>query len=197
MLQCLFLIAALAIPLAAQKVAYVYCTSPDSRVPAIVYSGPPIFLPLRTLKCGEKVQVAGRRESWIVIASSDGEHYVPMTALSQQKDRFVPINIPLPPEPRLTDRRTGIAMPRITSNPDAEYTDAALKAGVHGSVIVKLTVGKDGSARDLKVMNGLGYGLDESAMKAVQSWKFEPALKDGIPVDCAIAVELDFPPKRH
>jgi protein TonB len=120
-----------------------------------------------------------------------------MIALSQQKDRFVPINIPLPPEPRLTDRRTGIAMPRITSNPDPEYTDAALKAGVHGSVIVKLTVGKDGSTRDLKVLNGLGYGLDESAMKAVQSWKFEPALKDGIPVDCAIAVELAFPPTRH
>ena len=196
MLQCLFLIAALAIPLAAQKVAYVYCTSPDSRVPAIVYSGPPIFLPLRTLKCGEKVQVAGRTESWIGIATNDGEHYVPMTALSQQNDRFVPINIPLPPVPRLTDRRTGIAMPRVSSHPDPEYTDAALKAGVHGTVIVKLTVGKDGSVRDLKVLSGLGYGLDESAMKAAQSWKFDPALKDGVPVDYVIAVELDFPP-RH
>jgi hypothetical protein len=39
--------------------------------------------------------------------------------------------------------------------------------------------------------------LDDSAMKALKSWKFEPALKDGIPYDCAIAVELDFPSKSH
>jgi TonB family protein len=192
-LQCMFLIAAIGIPSAGQKVGYVYCSSRDNLLPTVVYSSPPMSLPVATLNCGDKVQVLGRRESWVRIAPG---RYVVMTTISQRKDRYVALNLPLPPEPPVIDRRTGTLMPRIISNPNPEYTEAALKAGVHGSVIIKLTVGKDGNVRDLKVLNGLGYGLDESAIKAVQSWKFKPALRDGIPVDCAVAVELDFPPKN-
>ena len=74
---------------------------------------------------------------------------------------------------------------------------AALKAGIHGSVILMLTVGVDGKAHGISVVQGLGYGLDESAVKAVQSWKFEPALRSGIPVDAKMAWELEFPPTSH
>lgn len=198
-LQYMFLIAAVSVPSAGHdkpKVAYVYCQSGANPIlTTTVYSSPPGSIPIGTLNCGDKVQILERKESWIRIASASVERYVLVAALSQRKDQFVALN--LPPEPRVIDRRTGTSIPRIISNPNPEYTEAALKAGVHGSVIVKLTVGKDGNVRDLRVLNGLGYGLDESAMKAVQSWKFEPCLWDGMPLDCAIAVELDFPPKSH
>ena len=196
-LQYMFLIASVAVPSAGHdtlKVAYVYCQSGGNPIlTTTVYSSPPGSIPIGTLNCGEKVQILERKESWVRIASATGERYVLIAALSQRKDQFVALNLPLPPEPRVIDRRTGTSIPRIISNPDPEYTEAALKAGVHGSVIIRLNVGKDGNVRDLRVLNGLGYGLDESAMKAVQSWKFEPALRDGIPFDCAVAVELDFP----
>ena len=197
-LQYMFVIAAVAVPSTGHdtsKVAYVYCQSGGNVIlTTTVYSSPPVSFPIGTLNCGDKVLILERKESWVRIASASGERYVLLAALSRRKDQFVALNLPLPPKPRVIDQRTGTLIPRIISNPNPEYTEAALKAGVHGSVIVKVTVGKDGNVRDLKVVSGLGYGLDESAMKAVQSWKFKPALLDGIPVDCAVAVELDFPP---
>jgi TonB family protein len=72
-----------------------------------------------------------------------------------------------------------------------------LKAGIHGFVTLKLTVGVDRKAHSISVVQGLGYGLDESAVKAVQSWKFEPALRNGVPVDSKIAWELELPPTSH
>jgi protein TonB len=41
-------------------------------------------------------------------------------------------------------------------------------------------------------MNGCGRGLDEEAVKAVRTWKFKPAIKDGRPVAVQIFVEVDF-----
>jgi len=42
------------------------------------------------------------------------------------------------------------------------------------------------------VINPIGMGLDEKAVEAVRTWKFQPALKDGKPVAVEIAVEVDF-----
>lgn len=203
-LRCLFLIAAIAIPCAgsdAARIAYVYCSSENDRIPGtIVYSSPPLFIPIDTLNCGDKVQVLGRKESWVRISSADGERYVPMGTLSQRNDRFVSLNLPLAaavflPEARMPDRRTGIVLPRVISSLNPEYTQAALKAGIHGFVILELIISADGNAHDISVVKGLGYGLDENAIKTVQSWKFAPAMKYGVPVDFKAAVEVEFPAK--
>jgi TonB family protein len=42
------------------------------------------------------------------------------------------------------------------------------------------------------VVRGLGFGLDQKAIDAVRNWKFNPALKDGRPVDVQISVEVEF-----
>ena len=55
-----------------------------------------------------------------------------------------------------------------------------------------LVVGPDGKPRDIKVQRTLGLGLDEKAIEAVSTWRFEPALKDGKPVPVQINVEVKF-----
>jgi len=42
------------------------------------------------------------------------------------------------------------------------------------------------------IVSPIGYGLDELAVEAVRTWKFEPARKDGQPVSVAINVEVAF-----
>jgi TonB family protein len=42
------------------------------------------------------------------------------------------------------------------------------------------------------VLSSLGKGLDEKAIEAVRTWKFEPAMKDGKPVAAEIAIEVAF-----
>ena len=49
-----------------------------------------------------------------------------------------------------------------------------------------------GRVHEVRVQRSLGLGLDEKAIEAVKTWKFEPAKKDGQAVAVMIAVEVNF-----
>jgi len=59
--------------------------------------------------------------------------------------------------------------------PDPEYTDEARHAKLQGSVTLRVLVAADGHAGQVKMVKGLGFGLDERAMEKVRIWRFEPA----------------------
>jgi TonB family protein len=86
----------------------------------------------------------------------------------------------------------GVSAPKVTYQPDPEYSEEARKAKYQGVCVLSLIVGPDGKPRDVKVARSLGLGLDEKAIEAVNQWKFEPAQKDGKPVAVAINVEVTF-----
>ena len=86
----------------------------------------------------------------------------------------------------------GVTAPVAIFKPDPEYSEEARKAKYQGTVILGMIVGADGRPRNLKVERGLGMGLDEKALEAVRTWKFEPAQKDGKPVAVLISVEVAF-----
>ena len=86
----------------------------------------------------------------------------------------------------------GIVAPRAVSAPDPEYSDEALKTHLEGTAVLKLTVDPEGKPRDIKVFVPLGSGLDEKAVDAVKTWRFEPATKDGKPVAVQIYIEVQF-----
>jgi TonB family protein len=86
----------------------------------------------------------------------------------------------------------GISAPQAISAPDPGYTEEARRAKKQGTCVLWLIVDAAGHPRDLKVVRGLGLGLDEKALEAVKQWRFQPALKDGKPVDVQISVEVEF-----
>ena len=86
----------------------------------------------------------------------------------------------------------GVSAPRAIYQPDPEYSEEARKAKYQGTVVLWCVVGPDGRVRDVKVQRSLGLGLDEKAIEAVKTWKFEPARKDGTPVAVQINVEVNF-----
>jgi len=86
----------------------------------------------------------------------------------------------------------GISAPQAISAPDPEYTEEARRAKAQGTCVLWLIVDSTGHPRDIKVVRGLGYGLDAKALEAVRQWKFQPSLKDGKPVDVQISVEVAF-----
>ncbi|MGA9040816.1 MAG: energy transducer TonB [Terriglobales bacterium] len=86
----------------------------------------------------------------------------------------------------------GVSAPKAVFQPDPEYSEEARKAKYQGTCVLLLIVGADGHPRDIKVARTLGLGLDEKAIEAVKTWKFEPAMKDGKPVAVAINVEVEF-----
>ncbi len=86
----------------------------------------------------------------------------------------------------------GISAPQAISAPDPDYTEEARRAKKQGTCVLWLIVDSAGRPRDIKVVRGLGLGLDAKALEAVRQWRFQPALKDGKPVDVEISVEVEF-----
>jgi TonB family protein len=86
----------------------------------------------------------------------------------------------------------GISAPQAISTPDPEYTQEARNAKTQGTCILWLIVDDQGHPRDIRVVHGLGMGLDSKAIEAVKQWRFEPAMKDGHPVNVQISVEVGF-----
>jgi periplasmic protein TonB len=86
----------------------------------------------------------------------------------------------------------GISAPRAITTPDPEYTEEARNAKIQGTCVLWLIVDQQGQPRDIRVIRSLGHGLDGRAIDAVKQWRFQPALKDGQPVNVQISVEVGF-----
>jgi TonB family protein len=86
----------------------------------------------------------------------------------------------------------GVTAPSLLYKVEPDYSEEARSAKYSGTVLLKLVVDVDGLAKDIQVMNGLGLGLDEKAVMAIQRWKFKPGEKEGVPVAVAANVEINF-----
>lgn len=74
--------------------------------------------------------------------------------------------------------RNGVTLPKCAYCPDPQYTDEAREAKLQGRVILRVLVGADGRASQIRIVQGIGLGLDERAAQAIRGWKFVPAHDD-------------------
>jgi periplasmic protein TonB len=86
----------------------------------------------------------------------------------------------------------GVSAPSVIYRVEPTYSEEARKAKYQGVVVLSAIVRKDGSIEILKVVRGLGLGLDENAVQALKQWKFRPGMRNGIPVDVALNIEVNF-----
>ena len=87
---------------------------------------------------------------------------------------------------------SGIEPPRLVREVKADYTEEARRRGLSGDVILEIVVRSDGSVGDVRLLQGLGSGLDQRAMEAVRQWRFTPARRKGAPVDVIVEVAVEF-----
>lgn len=69
----------------------------------------------------------------------------------------------------------GVMTPACSYCPYPTYTDDARHAKVQGSVTLQVLVGTDGRAQQIRIVKGLGFGLEDRAVESVRTWKFIPA----------------------
>lgn len=103
-----------------------------------------------------------------------------------------PSSAPVPEGPVYGSVGHGVSPPHAFSAPDPDYSDEARKAKYQGTLVAWLVVDPTGKPRDLQVQIPLGFGLDEKAIAAISTWRFDPAKKDGNPVAVQINVEVSF-----
>jgi len=87
---------------------------------------------------------------------------------------------------------SGITPPRLLREVKPDYTEEARRRDVEGEVILEIVVRRDGSVGDIRLVDGLGSGLDERAIAAVRQWRFAPAQRRGAAVDVLVEVAVEF-----
>lgn len=93
----------------------------------------------------------------------------------------------------LDDHSAGsFSHPIAQYTPDPPYTEKARRAGIRGSVVLRVLIGPDGCAHHIHLLRRLGWGLDQAAVRAVRAWRFRRPSGAGMGVPARI--ELSFSP---
>jgi TonB family protein len=82
--------------------------------------------------------------------------------------------------------------PVLIEKSSPEYTRAARVAKIQGVVTLAFTISTDGVPNDIRVVQSLDPGLDQSAVDAVSRWRYRPGLRDGHPVEVKMTLQVNF-----
>lgn len=96
-------------------------------------------------------------------------------------------SLPIPTEDYLVS-----SMPSLKSEFRIPYPEEAKKAGVEGPVVMELLIDETGVVRQVNVVTGPGYGLNEAAVEAAKKFRFSPAMMDQKPVAVKIRYTYRF-----
>jgi TonB family protein len=94
--------------------------------------------------------------------------------------------------PKTAEVAPRIVSAEILSKPTPAYTDEARRLRVEGEVLLEVVLEASGHIRVVRVVRGLGHGLDESAIRAAEQISFKPAMRDGQPADSTAVLHIIF-----
>jgi TonB family protein len=80
----------------------------------------------------------------------------------------------------------------VTFKPLPVYTDEARKLRIEGEVLLEVVFESSGKLQILRVVRGLGHGLDEAAVRAAERIRFKPAQRDGQATDSTAVLHIIF-----
>jgi TonB family protein len=80
----------------------------------------------------------------------------------------------------------------IIFKPKPVYTEEARLQHIEGEVLLEVLFPATGEPRVLRMVRGLGHGLDEAAIRAAQQIRYRPALREGQPVDFTSTIHVMF-----
>jgi len=85
------------------------------------------------------------------------------------------------------------ALPAVTSEPRVNPEDLA---GIsEGNVVVEITIDESGAIVSKAVMRSMGPAIDAKVLAALESWRFHPATRDGVPIPSKQDVVYHFKPR--
>lgn len=85
-----------------------------------------------------------------------------------------------------------VSAPSILSKREPEYTETARLSHYSGTAVFRVIIDAHGFPTNIRLVRGLGYGLDEKGAQAISGWRFRPATKNGTPVAVRANIEVNF-----
>jgi TonB family protein len=97
------------------------------------------------------------------------------------------------PVPQEVHRVGGaVSAPRLLSKVEPDYTELGRLARHQGTAVLRVEIGLDGKAHNIRLVRGVGLGLDEKAAEAIGQWLFRPSAKGDTLVVVAATIEVNF-----
>jgi TonB family protein len=176
------------------RVAYIYCAQNETQQP--VYLESCMNLHVGNFPCGQKLDVVERTGLSLKVVTSDGiTRFVNGAVVSEKPNEMVSVNVDVRPAPEckaLPKDQGGYRQPHIAFQREPDYPEPFRVAHKQGSVTIGLVVGADGLPHDARVVSSSDKGFEKNALEAVQQWRFDPAMRDGQPVEAKILVIVGF-----
>jgi protein TonB len=85
-----------------------------------------------------------------------------------------------------------VERPTLLVKVEPAYSEEARVLGHQGKVVLKVVISAEGRAEAIQVLEPIGLGLDEEAVRAVRQWRFAPGRKGGVPVAVKAVIEVNF-----
>ena len=121
--------------------------------------------------------------------------------MDQGVTAITPVHVPEPPALANSDEPVysvdmkphgGVSAPVLIYGPEAKYPESGRKKKQTAQVTVKVIVTKEGTVRDAHVTESCGPDFDAPALKAINTYRFKPAMQDGEPVAVRLMVVVGF-----
>jgi TonB family protein len=128
------------------------------------------------------------------VATGDGSGRVSASRGTVRQAGFGDADVVTSPQPksRVAEPEVKTIPAEITFKPRPVYTEEGRRLKVEGEVLLEVVFTASGQIRILRITQGLGHGLDESAVRAAQQIQFKPALKNGQPTDFQAVLHIVF-----
>jgi TonB family protein len=94
------------------------------------------------------------------------------------------------------DQASDLSQPQATRKVDPAYPMELMRQNVAGTVILYAVIRSDGTVGNIRLLRGVDARLDQYAIVAISQWKFNPATKNGSPVDVEATFQIPFHPAR-
>jgi TonB family protein len=95
-------------------------------------------------------------------------------------------------DPNLLARVGGPVSAPSCKATEPNYSNEARMAAYSGTVVLDAAVWNDGSVRVMGVSHPIGFGLDQQAMAVLDRWKCTPSMRDGLPVNVQLKIQINF-----
>lgn len=129
------------------------------------------------------------------VATGDSNGHVSAPRGAVREGGFGDADVPAPPTVRSRPAEAAAAKvvpAEILSKPVPVYTDEARGLKIQGEVLLEVVLEASGRLHVVRLVRGLGHGLDDAAVRAAEQIRFKPALRDGQPSDTTAVIHIIF-----
>jgi len=77
--------------------------------------------------------------------------------------------------------------------PDPLVERSTIPPGIHGDVVVEVTINAEGTVTETRLLKSIGFGIEDKVIAVLYRWRFRPATRDGEPIPSKQDVHFHFP----